>query len=172
MPILSPRGMQMILLITFCWLVSFANGGVATASISYPCSVALLASLGFFQAELIANDKLLLRKWIFFLSSVLHGNSWPISIAIMWLFCSWLILSNSFTSEEKKILFEVHSRFGSTNWTIGLRKKSLLNLPIIDFLFCYFWNTLSFTAKHVDSFCCSLCSVFAILTHFFNLKNK
>lgn len=115
MPILSPQGMQMILLITFCWLVSFANGGVASASILYPCSVALLASLAFFQAELGANDKLLLRKWIFFLNSVLHGNSWPIFTAVMWLFCSWLILSNSFPSVEKGFYLKSSQRVGSTN---------------------------------------------------------
>lgn len=61
-PIVSMQGMQMNPIITFCWLVYFAHGGVIIASMFYPWNLGLWASLGFFQAELIADDKLLLRK--------------------------------------------------------------------------------------------------------------
>lgn len=92
------------------------------------------------------------------LNAVLHGNSWPVFIAVLWLFCSWLILSNSFTSVERRFYLNSIQRFGSTNRTTGLR-KSFLNLPIIDFLIYHSWNPSSFPAKHADSFGvhCVLC---------------
>lgn len=140
----------------------------------HPCYIYVMwdckASLGFFQAELIADDELLLRKWICFLNSVLHGNSWPVSIAVRWLFCSWLILSNSFTSVERRFHFESTQRFGSTNWSTGFRKY-LFNPPIIDFLIYNSWNTSSFAAEHIDSFVVH-CVPFATLTCFFNLGYK
>lgn len=68
----------------------------------------------------------------------------------MWLFCSWLILSNSFASVERRFYLKSIQRFGSTNWTTGLR-KSLWNLPIIDLLVSDCCNTSSFTAKQRDS---------------------
>lgn len=105
-----------------------------------------------------------------FLNSVLRGNSWPIFIVVMWLFCSRLIVSNSFTSAERRFYLKSIQRFGSTSWTTVLT-KCLLNLPIIDFLIYYSWNTLSFTAKHVASFVVH-CVLFAIMTYIFNMRYK
>lgn len=72
--------------------------------------------------------------------------------------CSWLIVSNSFTSAERRFYLKSIQRFGSTSWTTVLTKMSFEPsnnrlshlIPGI---------TLSFTAKHVASFVvhCVLC---------------
>lgn len=170
MPIWSTQTMQMILLIIFYRPVCFAHGEVATASVLYLCNVGLQSITWLFPSRTYSWWRAVAEKMDIFLNSVLRGNSWPVSIAVRWLFCSWLILSNSFTSVERRFHLESTQRFGSTNWSTGFRKY-LFNPPIIDFLIYNSWNTSSFAAEHVDSFVVR-CVPFATLTCFFNLGYK
>lgn len=143
LPIHGAQGMQVspssdvLLACLFCSWKSHWCIHVIVCKVGYiPC---------FFHAECITDDKLWLRKWIFFWRRFCMEAGDQASIAFMWLLCSWLILSNSFTSAERGFYLKPIQRFASTNWTIGFR-KSLLKLPIIDFLIGYSWNTSRSTA--------------------------
>lgn len=79
-----------------CLIHLWESGLLHLASTLHPCNVGLWASLGFFQAERIADNKLLQRKWRFFWNRFCMGTADQIpllkcgSFALGWF---WVIAS-------------------------------------------------------------------------------